>query len=110
MNYPALIQTILSHKWVTAVLILVGALAAGVIIHLILTFILNRRFVRKNTTIQGIELSFEQLKAPLRSLIPAVCIGIALPFTSLSTKWKLKTIFMRGKCTHRSVLSTGLFQ
>jgi small-conductance mechanosensitive channel len=84
MNYPALIQTILSHKWVTAVLILAGALAAGFIIHLILTFILNRRFIRKNTRIQGIELSFEQLKAPLRSLIPAVCIGIALPFTSLN--------------------------
>lgn len=85
MIYPALFQTIFSQKWFTAVLILGSALAAGIIIHIILTFTLNRRFIRKNTTVQGIELRFEHLKAPLRWLIPAVCISIAFPFTSVSS-------------------------
>ena len=84
MTYPAFIQTIFLHKWITAVLIIAGALAAGFIIHLIITFILNRRIVRKNTTIQGIELRFEHLRAPFRSLIPAICISIVLPFIELN--------------------------
>ena len=63
-----------------SILILAGALIAGFIIHAIITFILNRSSVRKKTAFNGIELRLEHLKGPLGSLIPAICISIALAF------------------------------
>ena len=67
-----------------SILILIGALVAGFIIHTIITFILNRSSVRKKTAFNGIELRLEHLKGPLGALIPAICISIALPFVKIT--------------------------
>lgn len=75
VKYPGLLFTIL---------ILLGSLIAGFIIHAIITFILNRKSIRKRTAFNGIELRLEHLKGPLRALIPAICISIALPFIKIT--------------------------
>ena len=67
-----------------SVLILLSALSAGLIIHAIIIFILNRNSIRKKTSFNGIELKLEHLKGPFGNLIPAVCISIVLPFIKIT--------------------------
>ncbi len=67
-----------------SIIILIGALFAGFILHAIILFILNRNSIRKKTSINGIELRLEHLKEPLRTLIPAICISIVLPFIKIT--------------------------
>ena len=66
------------------ILILLGSLIAGFILHAIVIFILGQRSVRKKTAFNGIELRLEHLKGPLGALIPAICISIALPFVKIT--------------------------
>ena len=70
-----------------SILILIGALSAGFILHAITIFILNRHSIRKKTSFNGIELKLEHLKGPLGSLIPAICIGIVLPFLEITPEF-----------------------
>lgn len=78
-----IIEFIKSKDYLLPVLILFGALIAGFIIHAIITYILNRQSIRKKTAVNGIELRLEHLKGPFGSLIPAICISIALPFVKI---------------------------
>ena len=84
MHIIADISKYFTGSWLLPAAILAGAIAAGYLLHLLVSFILNLNVVKKNVTIRGIELRFEHLRPPLRALFPAIGASIALPFAHIS--------------------------
>jgi small-conductance mechanosensitive channel len=74
------------HGYVYPIMILLGAIIVGFVLHAIISFIFKHRKFRKKITLQQIELQFDHLKGPLRSLIPAICVSIALPFLKIEPR------------------------
>lgn len=66
-----------------SLIIILAAALIGFFIHFIINFILRKWHKRKESSLKGIRLELGHLKAPLRMLIPAICVAIVLPFVSL---------------------------
>lgn len=63
--------------------ILLGAALVGFVIHFLINFFLKKWHKRRESSLKGLKLELSHLRAPLRMLIPAICIAIVLPFVRL---------------------------
>jgi small-conductance mechanosensitive channel len=66
-----------------SLIIILAAALIGFFIHFIINFFLRKWHKRKESSLKGLRLELGHLKAPLRMLIPAICIAIVLPFVRL---------------------------
>jgi small-conductance mechanosensitive channel len=63
-----------------SVALIAAALAVGLLLHFIFQFVLKRWHHRASAGRKGPKIELRHLRAPLRSLIPAVCFAITVPF------------------------------
>jgi small-conductance mechanosensitive channel len=63
--------------------VVAAAAAVGLILHALLAFLLKRRERREGGTEKRQGLALKRLKAPLRALIPGICVSAVLPFLRL---------------------------
>jgi small-conductance mechanosensitive channel len=68
------LSTILFSTLITA-----AAIAGGLVIHLIIKRVLNRRDSQHPFSIGGLPIGLGNWVGPLRALIPAVCLGFVIP-------------------------------
>ncbi len=61
-------------------LIAAGAIAAGLALHFVITYFFKRQQSRKPLSINGMPVKLEDWAAPLRALIPAICLRSVIPF------------------------------
>ncbi len=66
-----------------SLILILGAVLIGFVIHFLITFFLKKWHKRREPSLKGLKLELGHLKAPLRLLIPAICIAIVLPFVRL---------------------------
>ena len=66
-----------------SLILILGAVLIGLVIHFLINFILKKWHKRRESSLKGLKLELGHLKAPLRLLIPAICIAIVLPFVRL---------------------------
>lgn len=78
---PDFIQSLLSrYSGVSFSIVLILALVVfGFILHVITAFLLKRWILRRGLVIKDRQLPIHYLKNPLRALIPALCVFLALP-------------------------------
>lgn len=60
-------------------LVAAAAIAAGLAIHFVVTYLFNRRQSRKPFAVNGMPIKLEHWAAPLRALIPAICLRFVIP-------------------------------
>jgi small-conductance mechanosensitive channel len=66
-----------------SLIIILGAGLVGFLIHFVINSFLKRWHQRRESSLKGLKLELGHLKAPLRMLIPAICVALALPFVRL---------------------------
>jgi small-conductance mechanosensitive channel len=66
-----------------SLILILGAALIGFVIHYLVNFILKKWHKRNEPSFKGLKLELGHLKAPLRLLIPAICIAVVLPFVRL---------------------------
>ncbi len=71
------------NDFLFSLIILLGAALVGFVIHFMIDLFLKNWHKRRESSLKGLKLKFSHLKAPLRMLIPAICIAIVLPFVRL---------------------------
>ncbi|MBD3383963.1 hypothetical protein GF407_03460 [candidate division KSB1 bacterium] len=67
-----------------SLLIIVAAITAGFIIHAILIKILSKWKKRREAGARGLKINIGYLKAPLRALVPALCLVFVSPVLQFS--------------------------
>jgi len=66
-----------------SVVLILGAVFAGLLFYLVITSLLKHLHVLKTTARKGVKPHHEYFRNPLRALLPAICLTIVLPFLQL---------------------------
>ena len=74
-----------------SLILILGAVLIGLVIHFLINFILKKWHKRRESSLKGLKLELGHLKAPLRLLIPAICIAIVLPFVRLQAVFPMRS-------------------
>lgn len=68
------------NESIVAVAVASGAILAGLILHVTLTYLLSRRHSRKPFMVKGMSLRLAYWTGPLRAILSALCLSVVLPY------------------------------